>query len=239
MNIVLAGSYADDMYICCCDDIIMSTRVTSAASKRAKATLIELLFPRQQAKQRYSHLQLRMAYLQKVHTIHPDKQRSSSSIRDEAAHENFVQLQNAWEAYNKSSRMFRQSGHAKRYDDEEDNNDFIMFGVGCSFSDSPEERKLRDEIMDQACRGWLPSGALSHSDGEIEAKSPQPQQSSTKLSDDEMFMHKQTSEESTSSTNIQTKQSKKYLVQNVENYRNRLRTTRGVRRKSDRMELDD
>lgn len=201
----------------------MSTRVTSAASKRAKATLIELLFPRQQAK-RYSHLQLRMAYLQKVHTIHPDKQRSSSSIRDEAAHGKFVQLQNAWEAYNTSARMFRQPGHAKRHDNEEDNNDFTMFGVGCSFSDSPEERKLRDEIMDQACRGWLPSGALSHSDGEIEAKSPQ--QSCTKLSDDEMFTEQQTSEESTSRNNIHHKQSKKYLVQNVENYRNRIRKTR-------------
>ena len=203
----------------------MSTRVTSAASKSAKAALVELLFPRQQAK-RYSHLQLRTAYLKKLHIMHPDKQRSSSSIRDEKAHRKFVQLQNAWEAYNISARMFRQSG-PKRHDGEEDNNnDFTMFGVGCSFSDSPEERKLRDEIMDQACRGWLPSGALSHSDGEkkIEAKSSQ--QSCTNLSDDKMFMQQQTSETSTSSINIHNEQPKKCLVQNVENYRNRIRRTR-------------
>ena len=206
----------------------MSTRVTSAASKRAKATLVELLFPRQQAK-RYSHLQLRTAYLQKLHIMHPDKHRSSS-FRDEKAHRKFVQLQNAWEAYNISARMFRQSGNSKRHDDEEDNNnDFTMFGVGCSFSDSPEERKLRDEIMDQACRGWLPSGALSHSDGEKkidEAKFRSPQQSFTKLSDDEMFMQQQTLETSTGSINIHNDQPKKCLVQNVENYRNRIRRTR-------------
>ena len=35
-----------------------------------------------------------------------------------------------------------------------------MFGVGCSFDDSPEERDLRNDIMDQACRGWFSSGAI-------------------------------------------------------------------------------
>mmetsp|Transcript_14164 Transcript_14164/g.23681 ORF Transcript_14164/g.23681 Transcript_14164/m.23681 type:complete len:209 (-) Transcript_14164:39-665(-) len=203
----------------------MSTRVTNAASKRAKATLIELLFPRQQAK-RYSHLQLRMAYLQKVHIMHPDKQRLSSSTRDESAHEKFVQLQNAWEAYNISARMFRQTIHGKskqgeNSDDDDNNNDFTMFGVGCSFSDSPEERRLRDEIMEQACRGWLPSGALSHSfdateKAKKEVKSPQ---QATKLSDDNLFIQQQTSEESIGSTNVQNVNTKKSLVQNVENYR--------------------
>ena len=125
--------------------------------------------------------------------------------------------------------MFRQPGNSKRHDDEKDTNDFTLFGVGCSFSDSPEERKLRDEIMDQACRGWLPSGALSHSDGEkkIEAKSPRStERSCTNLSDDEMFMQQQTSETSTSSINIHNDQPKKCLVQNVEHYRSRIRRTR-------------
>jgi hypothetical protein len=207
----------------------MSTRVTSAASKRAKATLIELLFPRQQAK-RYSHLQLRMAYLQKVHIMHPDKQRLSSSTRDESAHEQFVQLQNAWEAYNISARMFRQTNHGKskqgeNSDDDDNNDDFTMFGVGCSFSDSPEERRLRDEIMEQACRGWLPSGALSHSfdateKARKEVKSPK---QATKLSDDNLFIQQQTSEESIGSNNVQNVNTKKSLVENVENYRNRIR----------------
>ena len=204
----------------------MSTRVTSAASKRAKATLIELLFPRQQAK-RYSHLQLRMAYLQKVHIMHPDKQRLSSSTRDESAHEKFVQLQNAWEAYNISARMFRQTTHgkSKQGENSDDDDNFTMFGVGCSFSDSPEERRLRGEIMEQACRGWLPSGALSHSfdateKAKKEVKSPQ---QATKLSDDNLFIQQQTSEEYIGSTNVQNVNTKKSLVQNVENYRNRIK----------------
>jgi hypothetical protein len=171
-----------------------------------------------------------MAYLQKVHIMHPDKQRSTceSSIRDQAAHEKFVELQNAWEAYNLSARMFLQTTNAKskqgeNLDDDGNHDDFIMFGVGCSFSDSPEEKELRNEIMEQACKGWFPSGALSHSDGgemaKVEVKSY------TKLSDDDMFMQHQTSE-AFSSTNLHDVQTKKSLVQNVENYRNRRRRNR-------------
>jgi len=37
-----------------------------------------------------------------------------------------------------------------------------MFGVGCSFDDSPTERDLRNDIMDQACRGWFSSGSIAH-----------------------------------------------------------------------------
>lgn len=212
----------------------MSTRVTSAASKRAKATLIELLFPRHHQAKRYSHLQLRKAYLQKVHIMHPDKQRSSSSSRDETSHEKFVQLQNAWEAYNVSARMFRQTTHTNKHretseedddaDDEYDN-DFTLFGVGCSFSDSPEERKLRDEIMDQACRGWFPSGELTHSDGEKTTKEVKsPQQSDTKLSDDDMFVQQCMSEESTDSTHVYNNnlQKKKSLVQDFKSYRSKV-----------------
>mmetsp|Transcript_19961 Transcript_19961/g.31156 ORF Transcript_19961/g.31156 Transcript_19961/m.31156 type:complete len:216 (+) Transcript_19961:71-718(+) len=211
----------------------MSTRVTNAVSKRAKATLIELLFPRHQAK-RYSHLQLRKAYLQKVHIMHPDKQCSSSSSStrgDQAAHEKFVQLQNAWEAYNVSARMFRQTTHTKSKqgdndDDDENDNDFTLFGVGCSFSDSPEERKLRDEIMDQACRGWFPSGTLSRSDGEktISKEVKSPQQSDTKLSDDDMFVQQFLSEESTDGTSVYNDnvQMKKSLVQDLMSYRNKI-----------------
>jgi len=35
-----------------------------------------------------------------------------------------------------------------------------VFGVGCSFADTPEERIRRNEIMDQACRGWFTDGYL-------------------------------------------------------------------------------
>jgi hypothetical protein len=204
----------------------MSTRVTSAASMRAKEALIQLLFPQQQAK-RYTHLQLRMAYLQRVHMMHPDKQLSTSEyIRDQSAHEKFVQLQNAWEAYNLSARMFLRTTNAeqgKKFDDD-GNNDFIMFGVGCSFSDSPEEKERRNEIMEQACKGWFPAAALPHSDGEMaKAEIKSHQQSYTKLSDDNMFMEHQKSEASSSTNNLHHVQTKKSLVQNVENYRNRRR----------------
>eukprot|EP00984_Skeletonema_dohrnii_P038368 scaffold41514_cov133-Skeletonema_dohrnii-CCMP3373.AAC.1 len=74
--------------------------------------------------------------------------------------------------------------------------------------------------MEQACRGWLPSGALSHSfdaaeKAKKEVKSPK---QATKLSDDNLFIQQQTSEESIGSTNVQ-----KSLVQNVQNYRNRIK----------------
>jgi hypothetical protein len=36
-----------------------------------------------------------------------------------------------------------------------------MFGVGCSFSDNETERALREEITNQACRGWFSAGQLA------------------------------------------------------------------------------
>lgn len=33
--------------------------------------------------------------------------------------------------------------------------------MGCSFADSPSEREHRNEIMEQACRGWFSSGDLA------------------------------------------------------------------------------
>ena len=126
--------------------------------------------------------------------------------------------------------MFRQTTHTNKQksdddDDDEYDNDFTLFGVGCSFSDSPQERKLRDEIMDQACRGWFPSGTLTHSDGEktIKEVMKSPQQSYTKLSDDDMFVQEKMSEESDSANvyndNVQVKKS---LVQDLKSYRNKL-----------------
>merc|ERR1719491_309440 len=65
----------------------------------------------------------------------------------------FVELVNAWEAYEKIAKPIRKNKNA-----EEAN--FTMFGVGCSFADSPSERDYRTKIMDQACRGWFSSGSL-------------------------------------------------------------------------------
>ena len=64
--------------------------------------------------------------------------------------------------------------------------DFTKFGVGCSFSDSEEERALRSEITDQACRGWFSSGLLSareESDKKISIKA-----TTTSLIDDNLFV---------------------------------------------------
>ena len=209
------------------EERLMSTRVTSAASKRAKAALITLLFPRQQSK-RYSHTQLRTAYLQKVHIMHPDKQRSTSSTCDKTAHQKFIQLQNAWEAYNASARMFNKTKGDNSQDNE---SNFTMFGVGCSFSDSPQERTLREEFMDQACTGFLPDAILQSEDGDVPSQREQsPHQLCTNLSDDEMFTEQSNSESDynfdkchrsakSSATNN--------LVQNVENYTRRRRRMEG------------
>lgn len=44
---------------------------------------------------------------------------------------------------------------------EKEEANFTMFGVGCSFSDSPEEQQRRAEITDQACRGWFSGGQIA------------------------------------------------------------------------------
>jgi len=135
-----------------------------------------------------SYSRLRAEYLKKVHAMHPDKTAharrrneddgeddKTSSSNNDGKHVNddhirFIELKNAWEKYHASVDGGRRD---KRYswngdcfsaddDDDEDIDDvnFTMFGVGCSFADSPEERDLRDEITEQACRGWFPSGAI-------------------------------------------------------------------------------
>ncbi len=75
--------------------------------------------------------------------------------RKKVGHEAFVELQDAWAAYdNMAKKMKGKSDNIV----VEDN--FTMFGVGCSFSDNPSEQRMRAEIMDQACKGWFSSGQL-------------------------------------------------------------------------------
>ena len=74
--------------------------------------------------------------------------------------------------------------------------DFTQFGVGCSFSDSEQERQLRWEITDQACRGWFSSGLIPEQtiseatmmdeDDSADARNIR-QQSPISLIDDDMF----------------------------------------------------
>jgi len=68
----------------------------------------------------------------------------------------FVELQEAWANYESAAKLLKRAGDGGSADAN-----FTMFGVGCSFADSEEERKIRDAITDQACRGWFRSGLLS------------------------------------------------------------------------------
>ena len=187
----------------------MSSRVTSAiASRRARENLVRLLFrPRDQPpasasasaadpvvayaadlrkkNRQHSYAQLRAAYIERVHAMHPDKLAASrgrgggeKSSGDECHAAEFVELKNAWEEYRDGVRGVRGLvggvGGGGGHDDGDDDghargedgwgwggaDNFTMFGVGCSFADSPEERDRRREITDQACRGWFPTGSI-------------------------------------------------------------------------------
>lgn len=198
---------------------------------------------------RHSYSELRTMYLQKVHDMHPDKmahrdnhqsankgmmKNKTNSAKD--AHLQFIELKSAWEEYHSSVRIIQRhtgsgSSSNKKYSDDdswEEGDNFTMFGVGCSFSDSPKERELRDEIMDQACRGWFSSGSLSPAGirlGRIETSVLRDDASQgskkvidkpiLKLTDDDMFVSDDQSAKEDSSK-------KKFLVPNVERFIRRL-----------------
>jgi hypothetical protein len=142
-----------------------SGRAASAiTSGRAKQELVRLLFPpaelsrqRQSSHLRnsskYTYKELRTAYLQKLHEIHPDKTKDDAKL----AKGMFVELQTAWMTYEQLCKPHRQSSTTN--DGHE--SDFTMFGVGCSFSDTEQEKLMRSDIMDQACRGWFSSGLIT------------------------------------------------------------------------------
>ena len=135
--------------------------VGATTSRRAKQELVRLLFGKQYAKKGpdahrkldhsiYSYKDLRKAYLGRLQEIHPDKNKSKElkSHHIEDSKRSFNELQEAWDNYENLAKMMRKATNG----DEADAN-FTLFGVGCSFSDSPAERALRDEIMEQ---GELP-----------------------------------------------------------------------------------
>ena len=158
----------------------MNSRAASAAtSRRVKQDLVRVLFGSGRSESTcatslrrdvacraqqldhsiYSYTDLRTAYLEKLQTLHPDKQYSEKHHNWQSysdRHNLFVELQEAWDRYDKIAKI------AKNVDSEgvDKDRNFTMFGVGCSFSDNEWERELRSEITDQACRGWFSSGAL-------------------------------------------------------------------------------
>jgi len=164
----------------------MSSRAATAASnRRVKQELVRLLFGKESSASttttkltpkefvcrsqtldyaQYSYRDLRVAYLERLHALHPDKTKhnSASSLDDNNAttyvsgHDSFVELQEAWDRYDQAAKMAQtvdaDSVHKER--------NFTLFGVGCSFSDNDQEREWRSEITDQACRGWFSSGLI-------------------------------------------------------------------------------
>jgi hypothetical protein len=102
-------------------------------------------------------------------------------------HSRFVELQDAWACYEKVAKMMNVAKDGK----QEAN--FTMFGVGCSFSDSPQERALRSEITDQACRGWFSSGEIAHTSADTTAAIKDDAkegiaETTVSLVDDDLFM---------------------------------------------------
>jgi hypothetical protein len=170
----------------------MSSRAAFAASsRRVKQELVHILFGseapapvsntmlcRSQKLDHsiYSYRDLRSAYLERLQALHPDKQYSTQSRSDPHTRSmrqaQFVELQQAWDRYDKVAKLAIKvdtEGHA-----DKDRN-FTLFGVGCSFADNESEREWRTKITDQACRGWFSSGSL-------EAKSTRGQTSSETFS---------------------------------------------------------
>jgi len=152
----------------------MHSRAASAASsRRVRQELVRLLFGKESSSATskevcrsrkldhsiYTYTELRTAYLEKIQTLHPDKKYSvkdSGCSSYSTRHSEFVELQEAWDSYDKMAKI------SKTVDSEgigKDRN-FTLFGVGCSFSDTEAERNLRAEITDQACRGWLSAGSI-------------------------------------------------------------------------------
>ncbi len=178
----------------------------------------------------HSYPQLRAAYLEKVHAMHPDKVAAlhQNGPPSKDLHLDFIELKNAWEEYHASVRIAQRRCNDSsikinnNLQDEKwkEDESFTMFGVGCSFADSPEERDLRHEITEQACRGWLPSGSISYpeyvfqqSKSNLSQKQNIVQHLRVGLSDNDMFVLDEQPMTKKDCAN------RKHLVQNVDKFK--------------------
>lgn len=176
----------------------------AATARQIKQAVVNLLFGKKYCKtgadehrlldhSKYSYDDLRKAYLDRLQLIHPDKANASAAQphRDSAAEQmkvEFQQLHNAWEKYDELAKSMRIVT-----DGDGEAANFTFFGVGCSFSDSEQERALRTEITDQACRGWFTSGLLAERSSEksgssIDSGTRYSMGGTTSLADDSMFV---------------------------------------------------
>jgi curved DNA-binding protein CbpA len=183
----------------------------AASSRKVKQELVRLLFGQKYGRQGpdahrkldysiYSYKELRRAYLQRIQELHPDKLKAANlpTHQLESSKQSFTELQAAWDKYEDIAKMMKKVSNGEQKEDA----NFTMFGVGCSFSDSPEERAMRDEIMDQASRGWFSSGLLpDRNDSGNNSASSMVDRHKTKLVDDNLFF---TAEESSEINNSQT-----------------------------------
>jgi hypothetical protein len=212
-----------------------SRAATATTARHVKQALVKLLFGKKYARTGpeghrqldysiYTYDTLRKAYLDRLQVIHPDKAKSVIGIQREGHynatttnsnnHSNdntavsveqmkveFQQLQSAWDKYEEMAKSMR----VVMDGDGEDAN-FTLFGVGCSFSDNDQERALRTEITDQACRGWFTSGLLPDEKGfntivdSSSHRSIQPR--TTPLTDESMFVEIGSNVDNGSSTKI-------------------------------------
>lgn len=140
----------------------------------------------------YSYDDLRQAYIQKVQMLHPDKLQATKNNTTDLQHpydatkwkdaqeisswrvveetmrkqksrdlqDRFVDLKEAWDEYEKIAKLM------KNKSDRDTQDNFTMFGVGCSFSDNPDEQRRRSEIMDQAGKGWFSAGQIGEAANE-------------------------------------------------------------------------
>ena len=184
------------------------TRAAHAASARhVKQALVNLLFGKQYAKTGpeghrlldssiYTYGDLRKAYLDRLQVVHPDKAKSASPQQqgNNGSNDNvvvvqqmkvdFQQLQSAWDKYDEMAKSMRIVT-----DGDGEAANFTLFGVGCSFSDNDQERALRTEITDQACRGWFTSGLLPEASSNKDSPSIEStKHRSTSLTDESMFV---------------------------------------------------
>jgi hypothetical protein len=183
------------------------TRAARAAtSRQVKQELVRLLFGKQYARTgpaghkkldsaAYSYSELKRAYFARLQEIHPDKKKSSiPEVEEDSSTKNtkvFHELQEAWERYEEMAKPMEKV--------QADQTNFTKFGVGCSFSDSEQERALRTEITDQACRGWFSSGLLSAEESSSNTQSneetpPTTPTNVTSLLDDNLFVEVKSSE---------------------------------------------
>jgi hypothetical protein len=183
---------------------------TAIINSRSKQELVRLLFghgsrmgPNSHRNlvdhSSYSYNDLRKAYLERIQVLHPDKRRnetllqttnafqSTISIDSDFSSEAFVQLQTAWENYDNAYKFIRQT-NGTATDSMESN--FTMFGVGCSFSDTDAEKDARNEIMDQASRGWFTAGNVTSGeiDNNIDDKSTMTPKPSSPIIDQSDFI---------------------------------------------------